>query len=71
VPNQGGVFEVVFLEEGLDVFCEGQIVVRLIVGRVAVVARVDCVDRAGEVASEDAGAVREEGAAAVREIRTC
>jgi hypothetical protein len=71
VPNQGGVFEVVFLEEGLDVFGEGEVVVRLIVRGVAVVARVDCVDRAGEVAGEDAGAVREEGATAVREIRTC
>lgn len=43
-----------FGEEGFDVFGKSEVVVRGRVWGVAVVARVDCVDGAGEVAGEDA-----------------
>ena len=61
MPDQGGVFELVIVDEGLDVVCEGLVVVRRIMGRIAVVARVNRPDRAGKGAGQDAGAVREEG----------
>jgi hypothetical protein len=48
VPDERGVLEVVFREEGFDVFGEGRVVVRLVVRRFAVVARVDGVDGAAE-----------------------
>jgi hypothetical protein len=50
VPDERGVLEVVLREEGFDVFGEGRVVVRLVVRRVAVVARVDGVDGAAEEA---------------------
>lgn len=55
MTDKGGVLEVVLLEERFDIFGEGGVVVRLVMGRVAVVPRVNGVDGAGELARKDTG----------------
>lgn len=42
-----------FLQESFDVFCEGNVVMRLVVGRVAVVSCIDCIDGTGKFARKD------------------
>ena len=55
MADKSRVFEIVLLEEGFDIFGKGDIVVCLIVRRVAVVSCVNCVDWPREFAREDTG----------------
>lgn len=55
MPDKGGILEVVLLEEGFDIFGESDVVVCLVVGRIAVVSCINCVDGAGEFARKDTG----------------
>jgi hypothetical protein len=54
VPDQRRIFQIVFLEECEDIIGEGGVIVRLVLGGIAVVSEVEGIDGTREGAREGA-----------------